>query len=361
MTALVFASLAAWLYLAALHGRFWSAGPELAPAVPRETPDIDVVVPARDEAAFVAASVGSLLAQDYAGRVRVTLIDDGSADGTADIARALSGADVLDGARRPLGWAGKLWAVAQGVDRGTAPWLLLTDADIVHDPRHLATLMAHAEREGLDMVSEMVALRCEAWAERLLIPAFVYFFQLLFPFARVNAGRVAAAAGGTVLIRRAALQRAGGIAAIRNQLIDDVALARAVKAGGGRLWLGHTRMAHSVRPYPRAADVWRMVARSAYVQLDCNPLLLVGSLLGLALLFVVPEASLLPVGAGVYALTVATFLPTQLRMRPGDWWMAALLPLVAAFYMAATVGSAWAHHRGRGVVWKARAYARGGA
>jgi len=353
VTYLVFASLAAWLYLAAFHGRFWSAGPELAPA--------DVVVPARDEAAFVAASVGSLLAQDYAGPLTVILVDDGSTDGTGTIARALPGAVVLDGARRPPGWAGKLWAVAQGIDHGTAPWLLLTDADIVHDARHLATLMAHAERHGLDMVSEMVALRCEAAAERLLIPAFVYFFQLLFPFARVNSGRIAAAAGGTVLVRGAALRRAGGIAAIRDQLIDDVALARAVKAGGGRLWLGHTRLARSVRPYPRAADVWRMIARSAYVQLGCNPLLLAGSLLGMAVLFVVPEVSWRPLGAVVYGVTIATFLPTQLRMRPGDCWLAPLLPAVAVFYMAATVGSAWAHHRGRGVVWKARAYARGEA
>ena len=360
MSYLVAASLAAWLYLVAFHGRFWSSGPELAPAVPRASPAVDVVVPARDEAGFVAASVGSLLAQHYAGPVNVILVDDGSADGTGTIARGLPGAMVVDGARRPAGWAGKLWAVAQGVDRGSAPWLLLTDADIVHDPRHLATLMAHAERNGLDMVSEMVALRCEAAAERLLIPAFVYFFQLLFPFARVNAGRIAAAAGGTVLVRRATLERAGGIAAIRDRLIDDVALARAVKAGGGRLWLGHTRLARSIRPYPRTADVWRMVARSAYVQLGCNPLLLAGSLMGLALLFVVPEVSLRPLGAVAYGVTVATFLPTQLGMRPGDWWLAPLLPLVAVFYMAATVGSAWAHHHGRGVVWKARAYARGG-
>ena len=360
MTYLAYASLAAWLYLAALHGRFWSAGPELAAAAPRDAPAVDVVVPARDEAAFVAASVGSLLAQDYAGPLCVTLVDDGSTDGTGEIARALPGAVVVTSARRPAGWAGKLWAVAQGVDHGGAPWLLMTDADIVHDPRHLATLVAHAERHGLDMVSEMVALRCEAPAERLLIPAFVYFFQLLFPFARVNAGRIAAAAGGTVLVRRAALQRAGGIAAIRDQLIDDVALARAVKAAGGRLWLGHTRMARSVRPYPHAADVWRMVARSAYVQLGCSPWLLVGSLLGLGLLFVVPEASFSRPGAVVYGVTVATFLPTQLRTRPGDWWLAPLLPLVAVFYMAATVGSAWAHHRGRGVVWKARSYARSG-
>ncbi len=361
-----------WLYLALLHGRFWSPGPELSPATPREAPSVDAVVPARDEAALVASGIASLLAQHYAGALSVTLVDDGSADGTAARARAVpdpaARLTVIAGAARPAGWAGKLWAVSQGVAQGSADWLLLTDADIVHDPRHLATLMAHAQSGRFDMVSEMVSLRCEAVAERALIPAFVYFFQLLFPFSRVNAGRIAAAAGGTVLIRRAALERAGGIAAIRDRLIDDVALAGIVRRSGGKIWLGHTRLARSVRPYPAARDVWGMVARSAYVQLGCDPLVLLGSMLGMALLFVLPPVVAVLghgparwLGAASWLLMAATFVPTQLRMRPRDLGMALLLPAMAGFYIAATVGSAVAHHLGRGVVWKSRAYDRSAA
>ncbi len=360
-------SLLAWLYLALLHGRFWQAGPILAPARPRAAPPVVAIVPARDEAALVARSIGSLLAQDYPD-LGVVLVDDASIDGTGDIARALPSdgqLGVLDGSARPPGWAGKLWAVQQGVAATDHEWLLLTDADIEHDPSHVATLMAQAERLGADMVSEMVALRCESLAERALIPAFVYFFQLLYPFARVNdpRSRVAAAAGGTVLLRRAALERAGGIAAIAGALIDDVALARAVKASGGRIWLGHSRLARSVRPYPRGRDIWRMVARSAYVQLRHSPWLLGGMVLGLALLFLAPPAAMVSGGAltpwlglAGWAVMAFTFEPTLERFGRWPLW-APLLPLIALFYMAATIGSAIDHHLGRGAVWKQRAYA----
>lgn len=365
MTALAVAALLAWLYLALLHGRFWQAGPVLAPAAPRAAPPVAVVVPARDEAALVEGALRSLLEQDYAGDLRVVLVDDGSVDGTGARARGLDAERlaVLDGAPRPPGWAGKLWAVAQGVAATDAPWLLLTDADIVHQPAHLATLMAQAERSGADLVSEMVALNCASAAERALVPAFVYFFQLLYPFARVNdpASRVAAAAGGTALVRRAALERIGGIAAIRGALIDDVALATAVKRGGA-VWLGHGALARSIRPYPSVADIWRMVARSAYVQLRCSPWLLLATTLGLALVFLAPPAAALfahgPArwaGALAWAMMAATFLPTLRRFRLSPL-RAPLLPAMAAFYMAATLGSALDHHRGRGVVWKRRAY-----
>ena len=370
MTALAALALAAWLYLVLLHGRFWQAGPTLPAASPRLAPAVAVVVPARDEAAVVARSVGSLLRQDYAGAVRVVLVDDASADATAAVARALPGSErltVVSGAPRPPGWAGKLWAVHQGVASADAPWLLLTDADIEHDPAHLATLMAAAERQGADLVSEMVALRCVDLAERALIPAFVYLFQLLYPFAWVNDGLrgTAAAAGGTVLIRRAALERTGGIAAIGGALIDDVALARAVKPGG-RIWLGHSRLARSIRPYPRVGDIWRMVARSAYVQLRHSPALLAGTVLGLGLVFLAPPLAALSwhgaarwLGLAAWLAMAASFVPTLRRF--GLWWTwAPLLPAIAAFYMVATLGSAWGHHFGRGVVWKARAYAKAG-
>jgi hopene-associated glycosyltransferase HpnB len=367
MTALAAFSLLAWLYLAAFRGGFWRDGARLSAARPVTSPPVAAVVPARDEADTIAASLGSLLAQDYPGPFRVVLVDDGSTDGTAARARALPGADrltVLEGAPRPPGWAGKLWAVQQGLAATGEEFLLLTDADIVHDPAHLAALVAQAERSGADMVSEMVTLRCESAAERALVPAFVYLFALLYPFAWVNDRRraTAAAAGGTVLIRRRALDRIGGIAAIRGALIDDVALAAAVKPGG-RLWLGHSRQARSVRPYPGFADIWRMVARSAYVQLRHSPVLLVLTTLGLGLVFLAPPlAALVAPGAAracglaAWAVMAATFVPTLHRYGLSLLWAPAL-PAIAGFYLAATIGSALDHHRGRGVVWKRRAYA----
>ena len=365
------AALLAWAWLLALHGRFWQSGPALRPKLPREAPDVAIVVPARDEAELIGRTLGSLLAQDYPGRYRVILVDDNSRDGTAAVARALPGAErltVIQGRPRPAGWAGKLWAVHQGVAAGTEPLVMLTDADIAHDPGHLSSLVAQAEASGCDMVSEMVRLNTESWAERALIPAFVYFFQLLYPFAWVNdpLRATAAAAGGTVLIRRAALVRIGGIASIADRLIDDCALAAKVKQGG-RIWLGHSDLARSIRPYPGPGDIWRMVARSAYVQLRHSPLLLLGTLLGLGLVFLAPP-TLAIAGEGnarlaslfAWAGMAASFLPTLHRYGRSRAW-APLLPVVAVFYMAATLGAAWSHHFGRGVAWKGRAYAAGRA
>lgn len=365
MIALGALALLVWAGLLLARGRFWQAGPILAPARPAGAPDVDIVVPARDEAEGIGAALASLLAQDYPGRLRVVMVDDGSTDGTGAIARALGDPRllVLDGQARPAGWSGKLWAVHQGLAETRAEYVLLTDADILHDPLHVATLVAKAEQDGLDLVSEMVELHCASLAERLLVPAFVYFFQLLYPFARVNdpASRTAAAAGGTVLLRRRALDRIGGIAAVRGALIDDVALARAVKAGGP-IWLGHSRLARSVRPYPDAASVWRMVARTAYVQLRRSPALLGATVLGMALVWLAPPGLALfahgPawwMGALAWAGAAASYVPTLRRFRLSPLW-APFLPLVACFYMAATVGSAVDHHLGRGVMWKRRAY-----
>ena len=260
-----------WLYLVFAHGRFWRSTPQLAPAVPSQAPDVDVVVPARDEAATIGRVIASLAAQDYAGRFRIFLIDDGSSDGTAARARAAVPAEmasrlrVVGGSAKPAGWSGKLWALSQGVALGEAPVILFADADIVHDPRHLATLVARLESPAVDLVSEMVRLECSSLAERALVPAFVYFFQMLYPFARVNDPRsgVAAAAGGTVLIRRAALDRIGGLASMRGALIDDVALAQSVKRNGP-IFLGHSALAASIRPYPGFADIWNMIARTGF-------------------------------------------------------------------------------------------------
>jgi len=371
MMTLAVLALLAWAYLLALHGRFWQAGPALAPTRPASPPpDVDIVIPARDEAEGIGDALRSLLAQDYAGRLRIFLVDDGSTDGTGAVARGLVDPrlTVLEGKPRPPGWSGKLWAVSQGVARTTAELVLLTDADVVHEPAHVATLVAKAERDSLDLVSEMVELRCATWAERALVPAFVFFFQLLYPFAWVNDPMrgMAAAAGGTILLRRRALDRIGRIEAVRGALIDDVALAAAVKRGG-RIWLGHSRLARSVRPYPGAADIWRMVARTAYVQLRFSPLILLGTVLGLALVWLAPLLLMLLEHGAARALgtlawigSMASFLPTLWRFRQSPLWALAL-PAIACFYLAATIGSAIDHHRGRGVVWKRRAYQGVGA
>ncbi|MEI7712465.1 MAG: glycosyltransferase [Rhodospirillales bacterium] len=371
MATLTALSALIWAYLLLFHGRFWQAGPVLAPRTPLSRPDVAIVVPARDEAETIDAVLRSLLAQEYPAPFRVILVDDNSTDGTGAIARHIADPrlTVLTGAPRPAGWSGKLWAVSQGVrEAGAATMVLLTDADIIHDPRHLGTLVSRAERGDLDMVSEMVELACESWAERALVPAFVFFFQLLYPFAWVNDSlrQTAAAAGGTILIRGRALVRIGGIEAVRGALIDDVALATAVKRGG-RIWLGHSALARSVRPYPGAADIWRMVARTAYVQLRYSPLLLLATTVGMALTWLLPPYFALfgtgParwVALATWAMLAGSYLPTLRRFGRSFAW-AAFLPLVAAFYMAATIGSAANHHRGRGVAWKGRAYQGAGA
>ncbi len=367
-------SLATWATLIAGRGRFWQSGP-IAPVRASEAgPAVAVVVPARDEAASIGAALRSLLAQDYAGPLRIFVVDDGSTDGTGAIARAVADGRVavIDGAARPPGWSGKLWAVSQGVAAARAygfdGFVLLTDADIVHDPAHVGSLVALALADDREMVSEMAELRCESLAERALVPAFVFFFQLLYPFARAAdpGARTAAAAGGVVLIRNATLERIGGVEAIRDALIDDVALARAVKRSGGRIWLGHATQARSLRPYPGLRDVWRMVARTAYVQLRFSPALLGATTLAMGLVWLVPPAALVfgrrpatrAMGGAAFTLATASYVPTLTRfgLNPAR---ALLLPPIALFYMAATIGSALDHHRGRGVVWKNRAYGKG--
>ncbi len=363
MTTAATLSLLIWLYLLLAHGRFWHSEPELASSRPALAAPVTVIVPARDEALIIGQSLRSLLAQEYAGAVRIIVVDDGSSDGTGAIARGLGEVDVLDGKPRPPGWSGKLWAIAQGLAEADSELILLTDADIVHDPRHVATLVAQAERGDLDMVSEMVALACDSPAEHALVPAFVFFFQLLYPFGRVNdpLRATAAAAGGTILIRRRALQRIGGIEAIRGALIDDVALAAAVKRGG-RIWLGHSGLARSARAYPTAGDIWRMISRTAYVQLHFSPLLLLATTLAMLLTFLVPPlAALFSHGLArwcgwlAWGAMAACYQPTLHRYHRSVLWAPAL-PAIAAFYLAATIGSALNHHSGHGVAWKGRAY-----
>jgi hopene-associated glycosyltransferase HpnB len=366
MTTLAVLALLIWIYLLFAHGRFWQSGPVLPVGYPLTTPSVAIVVPARDEAPIIEASLRSLLAQDYAGPFHVILIDDSSTDGTRDIARAIGDPrlTVITSGSRPAGWSGKLWAVSWGVaEAGTADLVFFTDADIVHETAHVSALVSKIERYNLDLVSEMVKLRCETRAERALVPAFLFFFQLLYPFARVNDGlkSTAAAAGGTIMIRRRALRRIGGIESVRGALIDDVALAAAVKTGGP-IWLGHSDLARSVRPYPAMADIWRMIARTAFVQLRYSALLLAVTTLGMALTWLLPPVLALFghgtarwCGLVAWLMMSASYLPTLRRFARSPLWVL-LLPLIAAFYMAATIGSAANHYSGRGVAWKGRAY-----
>jgi hopene-associated glycosyltransferase HpnB len=360
---IAFLALLSWLYLYLSHGKFWQSGPQLPPALPAECPDVDIVVPARDEAKTIAPVIASLLAQDYPGKFRVFLVDDNSTDGTAISAGTAANLHIITGAKKPAGWAGKLWALAQGVAASSAPVLLFADADITHDPRHLSALMARLQSPRVDMVSEMVRLNCDSLAEQALVPAFVYFFQMLYPFGRVNDpfSRVAAAAGGTVLIRREALARIGGIEKIKTMLIDDVALAREVKKFG-RIYLGHSGLAASIRPYPEFADVFRMVSRSAFTQLNHSAIVLAGTLLGLTLLWLVPAYEVVfghgwrfLFGLAAYAIAAVSYLPTLARYNVSRFWAIAL-PLIALFYMAATCSSALDYWRGTGAKWKNRSY-----
>ncbi len=359
-------SLLIWTYLFFGHGRFWRSAPQLPPALPPDFPDIDVIVPARDEACTIAAAIQSLLAQDYAGRFRVILVDDNSTDGTAALAGTAAQLTVLRLQSKPAGWSGKLWALSRGVAAGTAPILLFTDADIVHDPRHLSSLAAKLLQSPLDMVSEMVRLNCISVAERALVPAFVYFFQMLYPFDRVNnpSSRIAAAAGGTILIRRDALQRIGGIESIKDCLIDDVALAKMVKKSGP-IFLGHSGLASSVRAYPGFGDIWRMISRTAFTQLRYSAVLLVLTLTALSLVWLAPAGEIFfghdgqrACGLLAFGLGALSYLPTLARYERHPLWALAL-PLIALFYMAATLSSASSYWLGRGARWKDRAYGSG--
>ncbi|MEU0333383.1 glycosyltransferase [Streptomyces sp. NPDC006193] len=373
-------SLAAWCWLLLGQGFFWRTDVRLPRRrEPEVWPSVCVVVPARDEAAVLPDSLPSLLAQEYPGRAEVFLVDDGSTDGTARTARELSqrhgGLPLTVGSpgEPPAGWTGKLWAVRYGIGLARArepEFLLLTDADIAHAPDSLRELVAAALSGGFDVVSQMARLRVESVWERLVVPAFVYFFAQLYPFRWIGrrGGRTAAAAGGCVLLRADTAAEAGIPDAIRHAVIDDVALARAVKRAGGRVWLGLADRVDSVRPYPRLPDLWRMVSRSAYAQLRHSPLLLLGTVAGLVLVYLVPPvavaagvvaggAATAAAGALAWAVMAGTYVP-MLRYYRQPLWLAPLLPFTALLYLLMTVDSAVRHHRGRGAAWKGRTYAR---
>ena len=358
-------SLCAWIYLFFAHGAFWRSRPHLSAATPEILQDVDIIVPARDEAETIQAVIGSLLAQDYGGDFRIILVDDNSTDATAELAGSAPKLQIIRLASKPAGWSGKLWALHEGIAASRSALVLFTDADIVHQPAHLSSLVAKLQSAHLDLVSEMVKLNCSSVAERMLVPAFVYFFQMLYPFARVNDARsaVAAAAGGTILVRREALERIGGIEAIKDALIDDVALAKAVKRGGP-IFLAHSDLAASIRPYPKIADLWQMISRTAFTQLRYSTALLVLTMAALTLVWLVPpwvavfgSGWRLACALAACALAACSYLPTLIRYRRSKLWALAL-PLIAVFYMAATAASAVNYWRGKGARWKNRAYQR---
>lgn len=385
-----------WLYLTFLHGRFWWADQRLSPwpiATPQGAsspgdeaphwPRVVAVIPARNEADVVAETVRSLLSQDYPTSLHIVLVDDHSEDGTAAAARA--GAEqaglpdrleIITGAARPPGWTGKMWAVSQGVAAARArfpdaSWLLLTDADIAHHPTNLRELMQKALGDGTPghppygLVSLMVRLHCRDGWERLLIPAFVYFFQQLYPFPRVNDPRssMAGAAGGCMLVRWAVLEEVGGIDSIASRMIDDCALAAQIKPKAP-VWLGLSAQTRSQRPYEGLEGIWKMVARTAYTQLRYSPWLLGGTVLGLILTYLAAPLCLAlglafeawmmaALGGLAWALMTLTYRPT-LRLYGLPAWFGLSLPLAAALYTLMTIDSAWSHWRGRGGAWKGR-------
>lgn len=378
LTALALLAFAAWLYLAFRHGRFWRADQRFDDAIPAPAawPAVAVVIPARNEADVIGRAVASHLRQDYPGAFSVFVVDDRSTDSTAAAARDAAHGDprlaIVTAPTLPEGWAGKVAAMAAGVEEATrrmpeARYMLFSDADIEHPQGNLRRLVAKAESERLDMASLMVKLAAHTPWERILIPAFVFFFQKLYPFPLVNDpdNRTAGAAGGCMLVRRTALERIGGLGAIRSEIIDDCALARAIKPGGP-IWLGLSADTHSLRAYGGLGGVWRMVARSAFNQLRYSATLLAGCVLGMLVLYVAPPLAALDglfdnkalqalLGAGAWAIMAMCYRPVlTLYGRPG--WEALLLPVAAILYVLMTVDSARAHWLGRGGAWKGRTY-----
>ena len=373
MSALAVIVAVIWAYLLIARGQFWRASVRdtVAPPRPQRWPAVAAIVPARNEAETIAASVESLLKQNYPGPLSVIVVDDDSNDGTAEIARAAARAaggsvTVIASGGPPAGWTGKLWAQQQGIAAAEAArpdYLLLTDADIVLAPDTLSWLIAQAVSGHFALTSLMAKLRCVSLAERAHVPAFIYFFAMLYPFSWVYRSdrRTAAAAGGCMLVRAEALASAGGLAAIRNALIDECSLAARLK-GVGPIWLGLTGRVRSIRPYPTLADVAQMISRSAYAQLNYSPWLLAATAAGMGLTFLAPPllaifASGWPqyLGAAAWLAMAASFVPTLRFYRLSVLWAPAL-PAIAALYLSYTFLSAYRHLRRRGGQWKGRVH-----
>jgi len=380
-------SLVIWLFLLIFWGNFWRADKFLTQGMTLNSyPIVCAIIPARNEAEILPQSLPSLLQQDYPGQFSIILIDDQSGDRTGEIAQALAEKKdkqeqltVITGQPLPPGWSGKLWAMEQGIQasyqqKKLPDYFLFTDADIQHHPQNLRELVTKAEQEHLALTSLMVLLRCQSFWEKLLIPAFVFFFQKLYPFPWVNnpQRKMAAAAGGCILLKREALEKIGGIQSLREALIDDCTLAQKVKAlklgtEPTAIWLGLTRQTISLRPYKSLDSIWTMVARTAYSQLNFNPFLLVGTLLGMTLVYLMAPLGLI---AGLIFgnlplillalltwLTMAIAYYPTLKLYQLSFFWALMLPLIAGLYNLMTWDSAVRHWRGQGGAWKGRTYA----
>lgn len=391
---LTLASLAIWIGLLVFRGQFWRSNVQLTPMALslNRFPSVCAIVPARNEAAMLPKTLRSLLLQENTGAFRVVLVDDRSTDNTAEIAKSIAEdlqaaarehhvkvpqLDIITAQPLPDGWTGKLWAMEQGVrhaQRYAPDYYLFTDADIEHERHNLEQLVLKAEREQLDLASLMVRLRCRSFWERFLIPPFIYFFEKLYPFTWANdlQSSTAAAAGGCILLRRHALQRIGGLEAIKNTLIDDCSLAKAIKIGddGKRhpIWIGLAEKTRSLRPYPSLWSIWNMVARTAYTQLNHSPILLVLTVVGMALTYWVPVVGLVwgivhdartlaLVGLAGWLLMAFSLLPT-LRLYRQPPFLGLFLPIIALLYVLMTLDSAVRHLFGRGGNWKGRVYSQ---
>ena len=386
-------SLFLWIGLLGWRGQFWRSDQKLescplalglAGDSTAGYPSICAVIPARNEADLLPTTLRSLLDQDYPGKLSIILVDDHSTDDTAAIAQNLAGQDsgrsleVVSGEPLPLGWTGKLWAIDRGIRQAQTldpppDYFLLTDADIAHDRGNLSSLVAKAQRDRCDLVSLMVQLRCQSLWEHLLVPAFVFFFQKLYPFRWVNdpTRSTAATAGGCILIHRSALNRIGGIQSVRQALIDDCALAERIKSTasaleGKKIWLGLSETTQSLRPYPSLASLWNMVARTAFTQLDYSAWLLLGTVIGMMLIYIVPPIGMIlgaltqnwamaVAGAIGWMMMAWSYLPT-LRLYRSSPALALSLPMIACLYTLMTVESALRHWQGRGGAWKGRVY-----
>ena len=374
-------SLAIWIYLVCFRGQFWRTDRRLsAQLLPLDkSPSVCIIIPARNEADLLPITLRSLLTQDYSGTLNLFLVDDHSTDRTAEVARetaeTLGKSDqlhILSAAPLPPGWTGKLWALDQGVQKAMTlepDYILLTDADIEHDRANLSQLVAKAVGDDRELVSLMVRLRCQSIWEKLLIPAFVFFFAKLYPFRWVNEpeNSIAGAAGGCSLIRREALTRIGGIQAIRQALIDDCALAEAIKSSGSqRIWLGLSDSTRSLRPYDSLETIWTMVARTAFTQLNYSPLLLIGTVFGMSLIYLLPPlGAVFGIVAGQWSIAIPSLFAYLLmslayvpivRFYRCPIWLSGCLPTIAFLYTLMTLDSARRHWQGKGGAWKGRVY-----
>lgn len=391
MLIMILLNLIVWIYLLLFRGQFWQTNQRLLPISEIETenikdwPSIYIIIPARNEADLLPVTLKSLLTQDYPGNWKIILVDDQSTDNTPNIAKRialqtnnLAKLEVISAPDLPRGWTGKLWAISTGINyakQQTPPpdYFLLTDADIEHSSTNIRQLVVKAERKNLALVSLMVKLHCQSLPEKLMIPAFVFFFQKLYPFKWVNNPQknTAAAAGGCILIRQQALDEIGGLEIIKNALIDDCTLAKAVKqnATNKKIWLGLTSDTKSRRTYEDLASIWQMVARTAFTQLNYSPLLLIVTIVGMILVYLLPPlAIILGVILGYWKIVLIALLARLLmylaylpmiKFYQCSPIYALSLPTVAFLYTLMTIDSAWRYWQGRGGNWKGRIYHKG--